>query len=72
MKKLKLLGVVVFFSVLISCQKDYVCYCTKVNSGISIYKETYKGTIFAKKSAKKSCEKNMNIQTDTLTNCVIK
>ena len=55
----------------VSCQKDYVCFCTNVNSGISKYKDRYVGTVFAKKAADKSCKANMDLITDSLTNCRI-
>lgn len=70
MKKITVLFVVAM-GVFISCQKDYVCYCTKSNSDVSSYRETYKGTVFAKKAATKSCKDNMNIELDSLTNCYI-
>jgi hypothetical protein len=72
MKKNAVLISVVLIGLLMSCQKKYVCYCTNVNSGISVYKETYKGTSFAKKAAIKSCEKHMSTESDSLTNCLIK
>ena len=71
MKKITVLVVVFVMSVVISCQKDYVCYCTKPNTDVSSYRETYKGTVFAKKAATKSCKDNMNIELDSLTNCYI-
>ena len=55
----------------VSCQKEYVCFCTNANSGVSSFKERYVGTIFAKKTADKSCKLNMNTETDSLTNCHI-
>ena len=71
MKKIIVLFIVVVMGVLISCQKDYVCYCSKPNTNVSSYRETYKGTVFAKKAATKSCKDNMNIELDSLTNCYI-
>ncbi|MBK6985522.1 MAG: hypothetical protein IPH32_12550 [Bacteroidetes bacterium] len=71
MKKIIVLFIVVVMGVFISCQKDYVCYCTKPNTNVSSYRETYKGTVFAKKAANKSCKDNMNIELDSLTNCYI-
>ena len=53
MKKIIVLFIVVVMGVFISCQKDYVCYCTKPNTNVSSYRETYKGTVFAKKAATK-------------------
>ena len=71
MKKVIVLVVVVVMGVFISCQKDYECYCTKPNTDVSSYRETYKGTVFAKKAANKSCKDNMNLELDSLTNCHI-
>lgn len=71
MKKITVLFVVFAMGAFISCQKDYVCFCTKPNTDVSSYRETYKGTVFAKKAANKSCKDNMNIELDSLTNCHI-
>lgn len=57
--------------VFMSCQKEYDCFCTNVNSGATSLKDTYKGTTFAKKAAKKSCSDKMNVELDSLTNCHI-
>lgn len=64
--------IVIVMGVFISCQKDYVCYCTKPHTDVASYRETYKGTVFAKKAANKSCKDNMNLELDSLTNCHIK
>jgi hypothetical protein len=72
MKKLIFPAVAVSILTFISCQKDYVCNCTHASSGVSSYEETYKGTVFAKKAATKSCKDNMNIEMDSLSNCSIK
>ncbi len=71
MKKITVLSIVVLTSVLISCQKEYVCFCTHINSGISSFENRYKGTILSKKAADKSCKQNMDIEIDSLTNCHI-
>lgn len=71
MKKIIGLFVVFAMGAFISCQKDYACFCTNINSGVSNYKETYKGTFLAKKAANKSCKDKMNVELDSLTNCQI-
>lgn len=71
MQKIMGLGIIAMIAIGFSCQKDYACLCTKTNSGKVQYQENYVGSILSKKTADAACKKNMNSETDTLTNCHI-
>ena len=71
MKKIMIFGAIIITVFFISCQKEYVCFCTKVNTGAVKYQDKYVGTFLTKTAAKNACNKNLNLETDTLTNCHI-
>lgn len=52
-----------------SCQKEYVCVCTNVNTGTKSDGDKIKTNAFTKKANEETCKNNDNLSGGTLKDC---
>ncbi len=52
-----------------SCQKEYVCVCTNVNTGSKSDGDKIKTNVFTKKANEETCKNNANLSGGTLKDC---